>query len=94
MNYNDDFDPECCTIKFSSRSRRPPVSKFTTAVSRVYSGESLADVFLPGIRARLTRKEEACGEDGRGFEGAGLDHGVFAPLSSHVRRDFRGVHIV
>ncbi|GAA5961643.1 hypothetical protein JCM8115_004718 [Rhodotorula mucilaginosa] len=34
-----------------------------------------------GIKsARLTTKLEARGQDGRGFEGPGLDHGVFVPF--------------
>ncbi|KAM0790887.1 hypothetical protein ACM66B_004726 [Microbotryomycetes sp. NB124-2] len=33
-----------------------------------------------GKPARLTTKLEARGEDGRGFKGPGLDHGVFVPF--------------
>ncbi|BGP12106.1 hypothetical protein JCM10213_005213 [Rhodosporidiobolus nylandii] len=33
-----------------------------------------------GVPSRLTSKLESRGEDGRGFEGPGLDHGVFVPL--------------
>ncbi|KAK4704950.1 4,5-DOPA dioxygenase extradiol, partial [Phenoliferia sp. Uapishka_3] len=33
-----------------------------------------------GIRARLSPKIEPRGEDGRGFSGPGLDHGVFVPF--------------
>ena len=34
-----------------------------------------------GLKARLTPKTEARGDDGRGFSGPGLDHGVFVPFS-------------
>ena len=33
-----------------------------------------------GERARTTTKLEPRGDDGRGFEGPGLDHGVFVPF--------------
>lgn len=34
-----------------------------------------------GLRARLLGQDEPRGQDGRGFAGTGLDHGVFVPLS-------------
>ncbi len=47
-----------------------------------------------GIRARLTPKDEARGRDGRGFQGPGLDHGVFIPFRLMFGEDFRSVPIV
>jgi len=47
-----------------------------------------------GVRARLTGPNEARGMDGRGFQGPGLDHGVFIPFRLMFGEEFRSVPIV
>jgi len=47
-----------------------------------------------GIRARLTTPDEARGRDGRGFDGPGLDHGVFIPFRLMFGEEFHSVPIV
>ncbi|PFH49113.1 hypothetical protein AMATHDRAFT_63834 [Amanita thiersii Skay4041] len=47
-----------------------------------------------GERARTTPKTEARGEDGRGFEGPGLDHGVFVPFRIMFGEVFTDIPIV
>ena len=42
----------------------------------------------------MTAKDETRGLDGRGFEGPGLDHGVFVPFNLMFGQDFRSVPIV
>jgi len=81
MDYYN-FDSELYKLKFSSRGD-------ATLSSRVVQLFQNA-----GIRARLTTKDEARGLDGRGFEGPGLDHGVFVPFRLMFGEDFRGVPIV
>ncbi|KAJ7646974.1 Extradiol aromatic ring-opening dioxygenase [Roridomyces roridus] len=47
-----------------------------------------------GQRARLSPKTEARGEDGRGFSGPGLDHGVFIPFRIMFGNIFTDIPIV
>ncbi|KAJ7649921.1 Extradiol ring-cleavage dioxygenase, class III enzyme, subunit B [Roridomyces roridus] len=47
-----------------------------------------------GQRARLTPRTEARGEDGRGFTGPGLDHGVFIPFRIMFGNVFKDIPIV
>ncbi|KAI0747977.1 Extradiol aromatic ring-opening dioxygenase [Daedaleopsis nitida] len=47
-----------------------------------------------GYSARTTTKLEARGEDGRGFSGPGLDHGVFVPFKLMFGDEFMDVPIV
>jgi hypothetical protein len=47
-----------------------------------------------GIRSRLTTKDEPRGRDGRGFQGPGLDHGVFVPFRLMFGEEFHSVPIV
>ena len=47
-----------------------------------------------GQKARTSPVIEARGEDGRGFEGPGLDHGVFVPFRIMFGEDFTGIPIV
>lgn len=43
---------------------------------------------------RTTSKLEARGQDGRGFLGPGLDHGVFVPFRLMFGEDFTDIPIV
>ncbi|KAJ6488634.1 Extradiol ring-cleavage dioxygenase, class III enzyme, subunit B, partial [Mycena vitilis] len=47
-----------------------------------------------GQSARLTPKMESRGEDGRGFSGPGLDHGVFIPFRIMFGEEFTEIPIV
>ncbi|KAF8630382.1 hypothetical protein AX15_002941 [Amanita polypyramis BW_CC] len=47
-----------------------------------------------GDRARTTTKLEPRGDDGRGFEGPGIDHGVFVPFRIMFGSDFTEIPIV
>lgn len=62
------FPPELYDVKFTSRG--------DGALSR-----QVVDLFgKAGIKSRLSPAMEPRGEDGRGFSGPGLDHGVFVPF--------------
>ena len=47
-----------------------------------------------GQQARLTSVHEPRGEDGRGFSGPGLDHGVFLPFRIMFGEEFTEIPIV
>ncbi|KZT26505.1 Extradiol ring-cleavage dioxygenase class III enzyme subunit B [Neolentinus lepideus HHB14362 ss-1] len=47
-----------------------------------------------GQLARLTNKLEPRGHDGRGFQGPGLDHGVFVPFRIMFGEEFMDVPVV
>jgi len=76
------FSPEFYKLKFSSGGD----AQLSQRVVELFN--------QAGIRARLTPKDEARGEDGRGFQGPGLDHGVFIPFRLMFGEDFRSVPIV
>ncbi|KAI9452321.1 Extradiol aromatic ring-opening dioxygenase [Russula earlei] len=81
MDYHG-FPPELYELEFVSRG--------DATLSR-----RAVDLFhKAGIRARLTGPDEARGRDGRGFEGPGLDHGVFVPFRLMFGQEFRDVPIV
>ena len=46
------------------------------------------------MKARLTNENEARGDDGRGFPGPGLDHGVFVPFRIMFGEEFTSIPIV
>ncbi|KAI0273820.1 Extradiol ring-cleavage dioxygenase, class III enzyme, subunit B [Gloeopeniophorella convolvens] len=76
------FDSETYKLKFSSRG--------DAALSRRVV-EAFRDA---GIAASLSAKEQPRGRDGRGFQGPGLDHGVFIPFRLMFGEEFRSVPIV
>lgn len=47
-----------------------------------------------GYTARVTSVQESRGEDGRGFSGPGLDHGVFIPFRIMFGEEFTEIPIV
>jgi aromatic ring-opening dioxygenase catalytic subunit (LigB family) len=47
-----------------------------------------------GHEARLISVDEPRGEDGRGFSGPGLDHGVFIPFRIMFGENFTEIPIV
>jgi len=81
MDYHG-FPPDMYELKFSSRG--------DGALSR-----RVVDLFREaGLPARLTGSDEPRGRDGRGFNGPGLDHGVFIPFRLMFGEDFHTVPIV
>ena len=98
------FSPEIYELKFSSRgdatfSRR--VLELFHQVPYLSLPPPLPDAVShrtrspqAGVRARLTGPNEARGMDGRGFQGPGLDHGVFIPFRLMFGEEFRSVPIV
>ncbi|KAI0048213.1 Extradiol ring-cleavage dioxygenase, class III enzyme, subunit B [Auriscalpium vulgare] len=76
------FDHEMYQLKFSSRG--------DSAVS-----SRVVELFKEaGLRARVTTPDEPRGQDGRGFPGPGLDHGVFVPFRIMFGESFRDVPII
>ncbi|TFK54804.1 Extradiol ring-cleavage dioxygenase class III enzyme subunit B [Heliocybe sulcata] len=76
------FDKALYELQFKSRGD-------TALANRVV--ECFKDA---GQLARLTNKLEPRGHDGRGFQGPGLDHGVFVPFRIMFGDDFMDVPIV
>ncbi|KAJ8519891.1 hypothetical protein ONZ45_g3208 [Pleurotus djamor] len=76
------FQPELYQLKFKSRGDK-------TLANRV------VDLFKEaGLPARTTSTLEPRGEDGRGYSGPGLDHGVFVPFRIMFGEEFTDVPIV
>jgi len=76
------FQPALYELKFSSRGDHA----LSQRVVQLYKEA--------GQLARTTSKLETRGEDGRGFSGPGLDHGVFVPFRLMFGEDFLDVPIV
>ena len=68
--------------------------QFHSNGSHAVSERVLSAFKSAGLIARLTTELEARGEDGRGFRGPGLDHGVFIPFRIMFGHNFRDVPIV
>ncbi|KAH9997518.1 Extradiol ring-cleavage dioxygenase, class III enzyme, subunit B [Russula vinacea] len=81
MDYYN-FSPDFYQLKFSSRGD----AQLSQRVVELFHEA--------GIRARTSPKDEARGQDGRGFEGPGLDHGVFIPFRLMFGEDLRSVPVV
>ncbi|GAA6024168.1 hypothetical protein JCM10207_005589, partial [Rhodosporidiobolus poonsookiae] len=54
--------------------------KFASSGNRALAERIVSLLRGAGVPSRLTSKLEPRGEDGRGFAGPGLDHGVFVPF--------------
>ncbi|KZT69046.1 Extradiol ring-cleavage dioxygenase, class III enzyme, subunit B [Daedalea quercina L-15889] len=76
------FQPELYELKFDSRGDHALAQR----VVQLYKEA--------GHLARTTSKLETRGEDGRGFSGPGLDHGVFVPFRLMFGEEFRNVPVV
>ncbi|KAG8939740.1 hypothetical protein FRC04_005989 [Tulasnella sp. 424] len=63
------FDREFYEVKFSSKGDSDVARRVVDLLQKA------------GIRSRLTTTKEPRGRDGRGFNGPGLDHGVFVPFN-------------
>ena len=72
------FAPELYQLKFTSRGS----SQLSQRVVQAFQ-ES-------GVRARTTPASESRGRDGRGYNGPGLDHGVFVPFRIMFGEEFDG----
>ncbi|TEB35990.1 Extradiol aromatic ring-opening dioxygenase [Coprinellus micaceus] len=76
------FQPDVYQLKFKS------VGDSTLA-------QRVVDLYKQaGQKARLTNEKETRGEDGRGFEGPGFDHGVFVPFRIMFGEEFTSIPIV
>ncbi|PCH38289.1 Extradiol aromatic ring-opening dioxygenase [Wolfiporia cocos MD-104 SS10] len=76
------FQPALYKLKFDSRGDSALSQRIVELYKQV------------GHPARTTSKLEPRGEDGRGFSGPGLDHGVFVPFRLMFGEEFREVPIV
>ncbi|EPT05935.1 Extradiol ring-cleavage dioxygenase class III enzyme subunit B [Fomitopsis schrenkii] len=76
------FQPAMYKLKFGSRGDHA----LSERVVQLYKEA--------GQLGRTTSKLEARGEDGRGFSGPGLDHGVFVPFRLMFGEDFLDVPVV
>ncbi|PPQ78517.1 hypothetical protein CVT25_011789 [Psilocybe cyanescens] len=76
------FPPELYQLKFKSKGD----SKLAQHVVDLYK--------KAGQKARTTTVLEKRGEDGRGFSGPGLDHGVFVPFRIMFGEEFMDIPIV
>ena len=76
------FDPEMYKLKFNSRGDHSVSQRVVDAFSSA------------GFLARLTPETESRGQDGRGFAGPGLDHGVFIPFRIMFGHNFQDVPII
>ncbi|KAG6909839.1 hypothetical protein DXG01_015112 [Tephrocybe rancida] len=76
------FQPSMYQLKFKSRGD----ANLSQRIVQLYHEA--------GQSARTTSKLEARGEDGRGFEGPGLDHGVFVPFKLMFGEELAGVPVV
>jgi len=76
------FQPELYALKFKSRGD----STLSQRVVELYKEA--------GQLARTTTKLEPRGHDGRGFQGPGLDHGVFVPFRIMFGEEFLDIPIV
>ncbi|CDO70755.1 hypothetical protein BN946_scf184798.g70 [Trametes cinnabarina] len=76
------FQPALYQLKFKSRGD----SALSQRVVQLYKDA--------GYLARTTSKLEPRGQDGRGFEGPGLDHGVFVPFRLMFGEEFTDIPIV
>ncbi|TBU65994.1 Extradiol ring-cleavage dioxygenase class III enzyme subunit B [Dichomitus squalens] len=76
------FKPALYQLKFKSRGD----SALSQRVVQLYKDA--------GYLARTTSKLEPRGRDGRGFNGPGLDHGVFVPFRLMFGEEFTDIPIV
>ncbi|CAL1704287.1 unnamed protein product [Somion occarium] len=76
------FQPELYQLQFKSRGD----SRISQRIVKAFQEA--------GQLARTTTKLEARGEDGRGFSGPGLDHGVFVPFRLMFGEQFLDIPIV
>ncbi|KAH6918763.1 Extradiol ring-cleavage dioxygenase, class III enzyme, subunit B [Coprinopsis sp. MPI-PUGE-AT-0042] len=81
MDYSG-FPPALYQLKFKSKGDTPLAQR-------------VVDLYKKhGQRARLSPVSEPRGEDGRGFKGPGLDHGVFVPFRVMFGEEFTDIPIV
>ncbi|EJD05734.1 Extradiol ring-cleavage dioxygenase, class III enzyme, subunit B [Fomitiporia mediterranea MF3/22] len=76
------FDREMYELQFSSNGS----SELSQRVVSAFTSS--------GFLARTTTKDQARGQDGRGFNGPGLDHGVFIPFRIMFGHTFTDVPII
>ncbi|EIW85280.1 Extradiol ring-cleavage dioxygenase class III enzyme subunit B [Coniophora puteana RWD-64-598 SS2] len=85
------FGPELYQIKFNSQGDRSLSQRVVDSFTEVGCSVSYSKA---GMRARLSSPNEVRGEDGRGFPGHGLDHGVFVPFTLMFGETLQKVPVV
>ncbi|KAF9017997.1 Extradiol aromatic ring-opening dioxygenase [Hymenopellis radicata] len=80
------FQPEMYKLKFKSKG--------DAGISQKFPLHPLPRHQHAGYLARTTTKLEPRGQDGRGFEGPGLDHGVFIPFKLMFGEEFMDIPVV
>jgi aromatic ring-opening dioxygenase catalytic subunit (LigB family) len=68
--------------------------KFVSDGSAELSAQVVEQLKRSGFAARLTMISEPRGQDGRGFLGSGLDHGVFIPFKFMFGDEFKSTPII
>lgn len=76
------FPPDLYRLKFRSRGDSALAQRVISLYKEV------------GLKARTSPVTEPRGEDGRGFFGPGLDHGVFVPFRIMFGEEFLDIPIV
>lgn len=76
------FNPELYKLKFASNGSHELSERVVQAFKEA------------GMLARLSKESESRGRDGRGFNGPGLDHGVFVPFRIMFGHEFKDIPIV
>ncbi|KAF9472773.1 Extradiol ring-cleavage dioxygenase, class III enzyme, subunit B [Pholiota conissans] len=95
------FPPELYKLKFKSRGDSKLAARVVDLYKEVKSGFAFCNavlltqrIFQAGLKAKTTSVTESRGEDGRGFEGPGLDHGVFVPFRLMFGEEFTEIPII
>jgi aromatic ring-opening dioxygenase catalytic subunit (LigB family) len=94
------FEPSLYELRFKSRGdhvlseRVVQLYKEVEPVLYLWNELTYRRNYQAGLAARLTPRSEPRGRDGRGFNGPGLDHGVFVPFRLMFGEEFIDVPIV
>lgn len=93
------FPPELYQLKFKSRGdsalSHRIVDLYKNACHSLFCKGCTDQLSLQaGQKARTTSVLESRGQDGRGFSGPGLDHGVFVPFRIMFGEEFTEIPIV
>ena len=93
------FPPELYQLKFKSRGdsalSQRIVDLYKNACHSLFCKGCTHQLSLQaGQKARTTTVLESRGQDGRGFSGPGLDHGVFVPFRIMFGEEFTEIPVV
>lgn len=91
------FPAELYKLKFRSKGDSGISQRIVQLYKEVWTivyQISRLDIVQANYLVRTTTKLESRGDDGRGFEGPGLDHGVFVPFRYMFGEEFMDTPIV